>query len=155
MTGSFESSETSPQAMDSRSIASILRSGIEIVDDLHNKLAALDQLLLTGRPAEITDAAIAIEHSLQNTNPAFSEIVSAMRDLGAPNLEAAAREWRRTDDPETAELADALRKALSRFANRTVGAGRRARQLNNGINAAMRSLQSFGLEESGRLIAEA
>lgn len=154
MTRSPETADASA-ALDSRSIASILHSGLDIVDDLHKKLAALDELLLTGRPAQITEAAMAIELSLRNTKPAFSDIVNAMRELGAPNLEAAAREWRRTDDQEIAGLADALRKALSRFATRSVSASRRARQLNHGLNAAMRSLHSFGLEESGRLIAEA
>jgi len=155
MTRSPETNANSPAAMDSRSIASILQSGIEIVDDLHKKLAALDELLLTGRPAQITEAAMAIELSLKHTKPAFSDIVYAMRELGAPNLEAAVREWRRIDDQEIAGLAEALRRALGRFATRSVSASRRARQLNHGLNAAMRSLHSFGLEESGRLIAEA
>jgi hypothetical protein len=48
-----------------------------------------------------------------------------------------------------------LRFSLSRFAKRSVAANRRAQHLNRGLNAALRTLQALGVQDSGRLIAEA
>jgi len=133
----------------------VLRQGLRLVEELHSRLCTLDEIMLTGRPEEITEAAIAVQTSLRDAAPAFSEIESAMHGLVAQNLREAAQEWRRAEQGDTAGLAESLRLALSRFGKRAAGANRRARQINNGLNAALRSLHFLGVQESGRLIAEA
>jgi 3-deoxy-D-arabino-heptulosonate 7-phosphate (DAHP) synthase class II len=70
-------------------------------------------------------------------------------------LIAAAAQLRHIAQEDAAGLAEALRFALARFAKRSVSANRRAQQLNRGLNAALKTLQAIGVQESGRLIAEA
>ncbi len=78
-----------------------------------------------------------------------------MKRLGTADLRSAADYLRRADQDDAASLADSLRLALKRFATRSVKASRRATSLHNGLSAALRSMQALGVEESGRLIAEA
>jgi len=132
-----------------------LRTGLDLVADLNQKLHALDDLLLTGQPTQIADAAEAVELSLRSAAPAFERIAAVVEQLGAGNLKIAAMQLREAEQPDAAGLADALRLALKRFANRSVEANRRAQHLSRGINSALRSLHALGVHESGRLIAEA
>lgn len=133
----------------------LLRHGLEVVEGLTSKLHYLDGLMLTGKPDEISQAAASVEQALSDAAPAFAEISSMMTLLGAPSLSAAAAQWRHNEETETASLAEALRGSLTRFAKRSISANRRAVQLNKGLSAALRSLQALGVQESGRLIAEA
>lgn len=136
-------------------LAAILQQGLDLVEDLSVKLQTLDRLLLTGRPPEISEAAAIVEATLNAATPAFAEIAQTMGRLGASNLAAAAAQLREIEDQHAASLAEALRFALARFAKRSVSANRRAQQLNRGLNAALNTLQALGVQESGRLIAEA
>ena len=136
-------------------IAQILSQGLQLVEDLSLKLAQLDALMLTGKPHEISDAAAAIEAALKASSPAFANIADTMGRLGACNLAAAAAQLRQIEEEQAAILADSLRIALTRFSKRSVSANRRAQQLNRGLNAALKTLAALGVQESGRLIAEA
>jgi hypothetical protein len=136
-------------------VAVVLRRGLDLVEDLSHKLQHLDNLMLTGRPNEISDAANIVETALKSASPAFTEIAETMGRLGASNLAAAAAQLRQIEEEDAAGLAEALRFALTRFAKRSVSANRRAQQLNRGLNAALKTLQALGVQESGRLIAEA
>jgi hypothetical protein len=136
-------------------VAGVLQQGLELVEDLSHKLQHLDSLMLTGKPIEISEAAAVVEMALKTAAPAFAEIAETMGRLGASNLAAAAAQLRHIEDDDAAGLAEALRSALARFAKRSVSANRRAHQLNRGLNAALKTLQALGVEESGRLIAEA
>ncbi len=136
-------------------VAGILRHGLDLVEDLSRRLQNLDALMLTGKPNEISDAAGAVEAALHSATPAFAEIADSMGRLGASNLAAAAAQLRQIEQEDAAGLAEALRFALARFAKRSASANRRAQQLNRGLNAALQTLQALGVQESGRLIAEA
>jgi hypothetical protein len=140
---------------DPRVVTLLLQQGLDVVEDLSRKLHDLDNLLLVGRAHEISDAAQQVELALNDAAPAFRDIASAMTILGAPNLQAAAERFREVQQDDAAGLAEALRRSLARFAQRSMGANRRAQSLNRGLNAALRALQAFGVQESGRLIAEA
>jgi hypothetical protein len=142
-------------AEDGPSVTEELRHGLELVEDLSRKLQRLDALLLTGKPNDISDAAAGIEAALKAASPAFAGISDTMGRLGACNLTAAAAQLRKIEEEDAAGLAEALRVALARFAKKSVSANRRAQQLNRGLNAALKSLQALGVQESGRLIAEA
>ncbi|HTQ72201.1 MAG TPA: hypothetical protein VMH92_11995 [Acidocella sp.] len=133
----------------------LLRQGLALVEELTVKLQRLDGLMMTGKPNEISEAAASVEAALNNAAPSFSEIAQAMGQLGASNLAAAAAQLRHLEQADAAGLAEALRGALTRFAKRSVNASRRAQQLNRGLSAALRSLQALGVQEAGRLIAEA
>jgi len=136
-------------------VVEILRQGLELVDDLSRKLQCLDELMLTGKPNEISDAAATVEAALKSAAPAFADIADTMGRLGASNLAAAAAQLRRIEQEDAAGLAEALRFSLAKFAKRSASANRRAQQLNRGLNAALKTLQALGVQESGRLIAEA
>jgi len=136
-------------------VTRLLQHGLDLVDDLSRKLQDLDTLLLTGRPHEISDAALVIETAIRDAGPAFQNIAATMNVLGAQSLAAAAAQFRARKQEDAAGLAEALRRSLARFAQKSVGANRRAQNLNRGLNAALRTLQSFGAQETGRLIAEA
>ncbi len=144
-----------PPAPDLPPVADILRQGLELVDDLSRKLQHLDELMLTGKPNEISDAAATVEGALKSAAPAFADIADTMGRLGACNLAAAAAQLRRIEQEDAAGLAEALRASLAKFAKRSANANRRAQQLNRGLNAALKTLQALGVQESGRLIAEA
>lgn len=133
----------------------LLQQGLELVEDLSARLQRLDGLMLTGKPNEISQAAANVEAALRDSAPAFAEIANLMGELGASDLAAAAAQLRHIEQVDAAQLADALRGALSRFAKRSASAGRRAQQLNKGLGAVLRGLQSMGMQEAGRLIAEA
>ncbi len=145
---SHEAAQTPP-------VAIILRQGLELVEDLSRRLQRLDMLLLTGKPNEISEAAAQIELGLKEASPAFAGIAETMGRLGACNLAAAAAQLRQIEEEDAAGLAEALRAALAQFAKKSVSANRRAQQLNRGLNAALKSLAALGVQESGRLIAEA
>jgi hypothetical protein len=81
-----------------------------------------------------------------------SVTLSQTAQSGAQLLAAA--QLRLIEQEDAAGLAEALRMALTRFAKKSV-ANRRAQQLNRGLNTALKSLQALGVQESGRLIAEA
>ncbi len=140
---------------DARAVALLLQHGLDMVEDLSRKLQDLDNLMLTGKPHEISDAALVIETALRDAAPAFEDIAATMNILGAQNLQAAAMRLREAQQDNAAGLAEALRRALARFAQKSVGANRRAQSLNRGLNAALRTLHAFGAQETGRLIAEA
>jgi hypothetical protein len=144
-----------PPDLDLSAVVAVLHRGHKLVDELHEKLQKLDDLMLGGRPQEIAEAAAVIESTLQASAPTFSDISATMKELGTTNLRAAADYWRRTQQSDAAGLADALRLAIERFAKRSTRANRRAQQLNHGLNAALRTLHALGIQESGRLIAEA
>jgi hypothetical protein len=139
----------------SPSVTALLKDGIALVEDLSFKLQCLDDLLLTGRPEDISTAAAAVEMALQSASPVFADISATMGRIGARTLNDAAQQFRADEQSDAAGLADSLRAALARFARRSVNANRRAQQLNRGINAALRSLQALGVQDHGRLIAEA
>jgi hypothetical protein len=157
--GQFRNLDSAPPALDipraADEVAHVLRHGLELVEDLSRKLHYLDTLMLTGKPNDISDAAATIEAALKAAAPSFAEIAEAMGRLGACNLTAAAAQLRKIEEEDAAGLAEALRIALTRFAKKSVSANRRAQQLNRGLNAALKSLQALGVQESGRLIAEA
>ncbi|HQT47189.1 MAG: hypothetical protein B7X08_01375 [Acidocella sp. 20-63-7] len=136
-------------------VAAQLQQGLELVEDLSIKLQHLDELMLTGQPNEISEAAATVEFALKSSAPAFADIADTMGRLGASSLAAAAAQLRHIEEEDAAGLAEALRFALARFAKRSVNANRRAVQLNRGLNAALKTLQALGVQESGRLIAEA
>ena len=136
-------------------VTAMLQSGLGLVAELNRKLQSLDDLMLSGRPEEIAEAAQNDEIALKLASPTFGAITTTMEQLGAANLQAAAESFRRADQNDAASLTDALRLALRRFAKRSVEAGRRAQQLNRGLTAALQTLQELGVQESGRLIAEA
>lgn len=133
----------------------LLEQGLDLVQDLTLKMQKLDGLMLTGKPGDISQAAATVEVALRDSAPAFAEIANLMGELGASNLASAAAQLRHIEQADAAQMADALRGALTRFAKRSVNAGRRAQQLNKGLSAALRGLQALGMQESGRLIAEA
>ncbi|MDE2458322.1 MAG: hypothetical protein KGL20_03715 [Rhodospirillales bacterium] len=144
-----------PPSGDTPPVSSLLAQGLDLVEELTLKLQKLDSLMLAGKPNEISEAAASVEAALNDAAPAFAEIAEAMGRLGASNLASAAAQLRHIEQTDAAGLADALRGALTRFAKRSVNASRRAQQLNRGLNAALRSLQALGVQEAGRLIAEA
>lgn len=133
----------------------LLGQGLSLVDDLTCRLQALERLMLTGKPNEISEAAAGIESALRDSAPAFAEITALMGALGASDLASAAAQLKHIEQVDAAKMAEALRGSLARFAKRSVAAGRRAQQLNKGLSAALRGLQALGMQESGRLIAEA
>jgi hypothetical protein len=133
----------------------MLKHGVALVEDLSHKLQSLDDLMLTGQPYQIAEAAAVVEAALSAAAPTFSDIATTMHTLGAGNLHAAAAQFRRSEMDDAARLAESLRFSLSRFAKRSVAANRRAQHLNRGLNAALRTLQALGVQDSGRLIAEA
>jgi hypothetical protein len=153
--GQFRNLDTASPALDVPPVTDVLRHGLELVEDLSRKLHYLDTLMLTGKPNDISDAAAGIEAALKAAAPSFAEIAETMGRLGACNLTAAAAQLRKIEEEDAAGLAEALRIALTRFAKKSVSANRRAQQLNRGLNAALKSLQALGVQESGRLIAEA
>jgi hypothetical protein len=136
-------------------VSALLRQGLDRVEELSFRLSTLDTLLLSGKPQDISEAAAMVEAALEDAQPAFSEIAGIMGQLGACTLTAAAAQLREIEQEDAAGLADALRGALSRFAKKSTTANRRAQQLNRGINAALKSLHALGVQDSGRLIAEA
>jgi len=136
-------------------VTGMLQSGLSLVAGLNRSMQSLDDLMISGSPEEIAEAAQLVEAALKNASPTFSAIAATMEQLGAVNLRAAAETFRRAEQNDAASLSDALRLALSRFAKRSVDAGRRAQQLNRGLTAALQTLQELGVQESGRLIAEA
>ncbi|WP_297444188.1 hypothetical protein [Acidocella sp.] len=137
------------------SVTEVLRCGVELINGISAQLQQLDCLMLAGKPIEISEAAASLELALKDAAPAISRITDVMRDLGADNLFAAAAQLRRIEQQDAAGLAEALRLSLTRVATRTVSANRRAQQMNRGLNSALRALASVGLNEGGRLIAEA
>ncbi len=153
--GQFRPVNSVPDLPELPPVSAILAQGLDLVEDLSRKLQHLDTLMLTGKPNEISEAAATVEMALKTASPAFAEIAETMGRLGACNLAAAAAQLRKIEEEDAAGLAEALRFALARFAKRSVSANRRAQQLNRGLNAALRSLQALGMQESGRLIAEA
>jgi hypothetical protein len=154
MTGQFRAlPQTGPA--ETGNVGQVLRNGLQLIDSLSTRLQQLDQLLLTGKPQDISEAAAAIDNALRHAQPAFAEISATMTRLGASNLAAAAAQLRHVEQDEAASLAEALRASLSSFSKRTLAANRRAAQLNRGLNAALRSLQALGMQETGRLIGEA
>ena len=136
-------------------VTGMLQSGLGLVAELNRKLQSLDDLMLSGRPEEIAEAAQLVETALKRASPTFSAIAVTMERLGARNLQAAAETFRASEQNDAASLTDALRLALGRFAKRSVEAGRRAQHLNRGLTATLQTLQELGVQESGRLIAEA
>ncbi len=136
-------------------IAPLLARGLDLVQDLSGKLETLDALMLTGQARDISAAAAAVQTALDQAAPVFSDIAGTIGRFGASDLWIAAAQLRRIEQEDAAGLAEALRHSLARFARRTVSANRRAQQLNRGLNAALKSLQALGVQESGRLIAEA
>jgi hypothetical protein len=140
---------------DRAAVVTTLHQGLERVADLNLKLQGLDDLMLSGRPQDIAAAATEVEAALAASMPTFSEIIETMKRLGTADLRSAADYLRGVDQDDAAGLADSLRLALKRFANRSVKASRRATSLHNGLSVALRSIQALGVEESGRLIAEA
>jgi hypothetical protein len=136
-------------------VARLLQQGLALVEDLSIKLQNLDRLMLTGKPTDISEAAAAIETAIALAAPAFADIGVVMGALGASTLQAAAAQLRQIQEEDAAGLADALRASLTRFAKRSVSSNRRAQQLTRGLNAALKTLQALGVEDSGRLIAEA
>ncbi|MGE4481052.1 hypothetical protein [Acidocella sp.] len=153
--GQFRPVDTPPPPGETPPVGPLLRQGLELVEGLSLKLQKLDALMLTGRPTEISEAAANVEAALNDAAPSFAEIAEAVGQLGVSNLAAAAAQLRHIEQEDAARLAEALRGALTRFAKRSVNASRRAQQLNRGLNAALRSLQALGVQEAGRLIAEA
>jgi len=144
-----------PPVHDPLDVTLLLRQGLDLVEDLSRKLQDLDTLLLAGRPHEISDAALVIETAIRDAGPAFQSIAATMTSIGVPTLAAAAATFRAQKQEDAAGLAEALRRALARFAQKSLGANRRAQHLNRGLNAALRTLKTFGAQETGRLIAEA
>ncbi|HQT63546.1 MAG: hypothetical protein B7Z75_07160 [Acidocella sp. 20-57-95] len=140
---------------EARTVAKTLSIGLGLVEDISEKLHKLNNLMLAGKPHEIAEAATVIETALKSAAPAFADITKTMALLGAGTLQDAATQLRKAEQNDAASLADALRHALSRFAKKSVDANRRATQLNRGINSALKSLQALGIQENGRLIAEA
>ena len=136
-------------------VTRLLQQGLELVEDLSRKLQDLDTLLLSGRPHEISDAALVIESAIRDAAPAFQNIAATMTSIGVQTLAAAATHLRAQKQEDAASLAEALRRSLARFAQKSGGANRRAQHLNRGLNAALRTLKTFGAQETGRLIAEA
>nr|WP_295739632.1 hypothetical protein [uncultured Acidocella sp.] len=155
VSGQFRPVELPPLLSEKASISVILQDGLALVEDLSAKLQRLDQLMLSGKPNEISQEAALLEQALNHAAPAFADIATMMGHLGAANLAAAAIQLREAEQSEAARLAEALRGALGRFAKRSAAANRRAQQLNKGLSAALRSLQALGMAEAGRLIAEA
>ncbi|MBB5373763.1 hypothetical protein [Acidocella aromatica] len=152
ITGQFRSLDIKLEA---QPISDMLAHGLELAENLGRKLHNLDDLMLTGRPNEISDAAAAVEWALKDASPTFAEIAETVSRLGASNLMTAAEQLRRIQEEDAAGLAEALRGALARFAKRSFSANKRAQQFNRGLSAALQSLQALGMQEGGRLIAEA
>jgi len=144
-----------PEQADPFVVTGMLQSGLGLLAGLNSKMQSLDDLMISGTPEEIAEAAQLVELALKCASPTFSEIAATMEQLGAVNLRAAAETFRLTEQEDAASLTDALRHALARFAKRSVEAGRRAQQLNRGLTAALQTLHELGVQESGRLIAEA
>jgi hypothetical protein len=136
-------------------VITVLRQGIELVDGISRQLQQLDCLMLAGKPVEISEAASSIELALKDAAPSFAEIADLMGELGANSLMAAAAQLRKIEQQDAAGLAEALRFSLARFAKNSVSATRRAQQMNRGLNTALKALASYGMQEGGRLIAEA
>ncbi len=136
-------------------VIAMLHQGLELVADLNRKLQGLDDLMLSGRPQEIAAAANEVETGLAAAAPTFADIADTMKRFGTADLQSAADYLRRAEQEDAAGLADSLRLALKRFANHSIKASRRATSLHNGLQAALRSMQALGVENSGRLIAEA
>jgi hypothetical protein len=147
--------EDSAPSADCGAVAAVLHQGLERVADLNAKLQGLDDLMLSGRPQEIAAAANEVEAALAASAPAFSEIIETMKRLGTADLRSAADYLRDAEQDVAADLAESLRQALKRSAIRSVKAGRRATSLHSGLSSALRSMKALGVEESGRLIAEA
>ncbi len=136
-------------------VAATLHRGLDCIAELNTRLQHLDQMMLGGKPQEIADAAASVDGLLLMSAPVFKQISDVMQQLGAQNLQSAALFLRAREQEDAAGTADALRLALKRFATRSVAANRRAQHINRGLNTALRSLQAIGVQESGRLIAEA
>jgi hypothetical protein len=132
-----------------------LQCGLGVVTDLERSLERLDVVLLTGRPHAIADAAKAMELSCSAAEPAFQRVALALETLGVARLGDAAQQLRRSDETAAAATADALRRALKRFARRNDACHRRAQGMSRGLSASLRTLQALGMAGSGRLIAEA
>ena len=155
MTEEFPAAASAEHGADRAAVIAILHHGLELVAELNLKLQSLDDLMLSGRPQEIAAAATEVEATLSTATPTFAEIVDTMKRFGTADLRGAADYLRRAEQNDAASLANSLRLALKRFATRSVKASRRASSLHNSLNAALRSIQALGVEESGRLIAEA
>jgi hypothetical protein len=142
-------------AISDTDVIAILHRGLDCIAELNTRLQHLDQTMLGGQPQDIADAAGAVDGLLLLSAPVFKQISDVMQQLGAQNLQSAALYLRAAAQEDAAGVVDELRLALKRFANRSVAANRRAQHINRGLNTALRSLQAIGVQESGRLIAEA
>lgn len=139
----------------SMSVSDVLSRGIDVVGGLNDKLINLDRIMVTGRAADIANAAAEVEQVMRDASPTFSLIAETMKVIGANSLDAAAIQLRIADDNGAASLAEALRAALSNFSRKSQSAKRRASQFSHGLNISLRSLQALGVQDCGRLIAEA
>jgi hypothetical protein len=136
-------------------LGAVLDQALTRMAELQQSLQRLDDLMLTGRPHAIADAAMAVELSLSNAEAVFQQIRDALTGLGAARLQDAAKQLRQSDQTTAATAAETLRAALRRFAQQNAACYRRAQGLSRGLNASLRALHALGIVENGRLIAEA
>ncbi len=132
----------------------LLLEGVDRIGALGACLQMLDELLVTGRPPAIADAARVVELSLSTAQPLFHEICTALDNLGTPRLQAASTRLCHADQA-TAAAAECLSADLKRFAKRNAAYHRRAEGLSRGLTASLRTLHALGMAGSGRLLAEA
>lgn len=144
-----------PDAGRLEAIATALGDALGVVRDLNERLNRLDRLMLSGQPHEIQSEAGEIEQRMQEAQPVSSAITAAMTQMQARSFDDAAARLRENEALPAARLAEELRAALAQFSRKSGSASRRASQLHRGLNLSLRALQSLGMHESGRLIAEA
>ncbi len=136
-------------------LGDLLNQGLDQVTALALCLETLDELMITGRPPAIADAAMTVEHALSAAEPVFLRLGQALDRLGMPCLQDAANRLRRSDQGAAATSAESLGTSLRRFARRSAAYHRRAQSLSRGLTGSLRTLHALGLAGSGRLLAEA
>ncbi|HTQ69876.1 MAG TPA: hypothetical protein VMH92_00060 [Acidocella sp.] len=151
----MEPARALPDAGTLEAIAASLANALAVVQDLNSCLSRLDKLMLTGQPHDIQNAAGEIEQRMQEAQPVFAAISAAMTQMSARSFDDAAAWLRASEALPAARLAEELRASLAQFSRKSGSAKRRASQLHRGLNVSLRALQSLGMHESGRLIAEA
>lgn len=133
----------------------LLLQGLNHITALSACLETLDDLMVTGRPPAIADAATAVELSLSAAEPVFSVVCKTLDSLGSVRLQDAADRLRQVDQMEAAAAAESLHAALRRFVRRNVAYHRRAQGLGRGLAASLRAMHALGMAGNGRLLAEA
>lgn len=125
------------------------------LDTVHDTLASLETLLLTGRPPAIADMALRLDIALAGARPALDRMrdyLTAMQIRTMAELSLALVQWGERD------LAQAIRDVelrLREIMTHSLSGHRRADGLARSLTASLRQLRAAGAIDQPGLLAEA